>query len=615
MGHERRGANPLVGCSTAVDGRTRRRFLATLAITLLAGSILSAGAGAAGADFIAQRPTAAAPARGADAARRRVRRCTTRRVQARAGVARRLSIHCRIRNRARARRVNRARARIARRPSAGRILAVNRRRNVVLYRARPGFEGRDRFVVIRRLHGVRWRLVVRVRVQAPPQVPHPPLVCDRDTAQTNYERSVQISVSCSGEQVAPLTIAAGPFDGKVGDVRHGGDDSRRTLSATYRPDDLFVGADTLHIEARDANTRTETTARIEVRPWRMRALGDSATAGFGFLGDGSEISTEQIAACAPPTPINNRCSSNSDGGPGYAGPTSWSGDFGLANDVSWAAQFANDWQGGGHITAPTMFQNHAVTGSTPAEWLPGGALGGQLQAIVAEDPDLIAFTLGVNPLLSQILEEGGGVECFKNSEDVATLIACLQHFFEEAHVLERLEAIYTALLAAPDAEVVTFQYHLAYPLLAALAEAQPWQVEALLGHLNAEIAAAVAGTRAALPAAEANRLTLVEAQVEPDEEDPLKVPRFNIGVPPNVNQTWTASFECGAGGFAVDGPSHQSGLTQGTLPSLFESKFCAGTPWTINADTGIHPNRTGYAQFAGALTNVALAHHLVPELP
>lgn len=598
-----------------MDGRIRCRFLATLAIALVAGSIQVAGAEAAGPDFTAQGSAAAAPAGGADAARGKVRRCPTRRVQARAGVARRLSVHCRIRNRKRARRVNRARVRIVRRPSAGRIVGVNRRRNLVRYRARSGFEGRDRFVVVRRLHGVRWRLVVRIQVHAPPQVPHPPLVCDRDTARTNYETPVQISVSCSGDRVAPLTIAAGPFDGRVGDVRHGGDDSRRTLSATYTPDDLFVGADTLHIEARDANGRTETTARIEALPWRMRALGDSATAGFGFLGNGSEISTGQIGACVPPTPVNNRCSSNSDGGPGYEGPTSWSADFGLANDVSWAAQFANDWQGGGHVTAPTMFQNRAVTGSTPAEWLPGGALGDQLQAIVAEDPDLIAFTLGVNPLLGQILEEGGGVECFKESEDVAALIACLQHFFEEAHVLERLEAIYTALLAAPDAEVVTFQYHLAYPLLAVLAEAQPWQVEALLGHLNAEIAAAVASTRAALPAAEANRLTLVEAQVEPAEEDPLKVPRFNIGVPPNANQTWTASFECGAGGFAVDGPSHQSEATQSALPSLFESKFCAGTPWTINADTGIHPNKTGYAQFARALTNVALVRHLVPELP
>jgi hypothetical protein len=180
--------------------------------------------------------------------------------------------------------------------------------------------------------------------------------------------------------------------------------------------------------------------------------------------------------------------------------------------------------------------------------------------------------------------------------------------------LERLQAVYTALLAAPDAEVVTFQYHLAYPFIAILAEAQAWQIEALLDYLNAQIAAAVAGTRAALPA-EASRLTLVEAQVEPDDEDPLKVPRFNIGVPPDANQTWTASFECGAGGFAVDGPSHQSEVTQAALPGLFESKFCAGTPWTIKADTGIHPNKTGYAQFAGALTNVTLAHYLVPQLP
>jgi lysophospholipase L1-like esterase len=597
-----------------VDRRSRRWFLATLAIALLVGPTQIVGAKAAQPGSAAQRSAAAAPTRGADTARGKTRRCPTLRVQARAGVVRRISIHCRIRSRARARRVNRARLRIARRPAGGRILGVNRRRNLVRYRARPGFAGRDRFVVVRRRRGVRWRLVVRLKVSAQ-QASRTPLACEPEAERTNYETSVRVSVSCSGNHVAPLTIAAGPFDGAVGDVRHGGDDSRRTLSATYTPKDLFVGADTLRVEARDASGRAEAAARIEVLPWRMRALGDSATAGFGFLGDGSEISTGQIGECVPPTPINDRCSSNSDGGLGYEGPTSWSADFGLANDVSWAAQFANDWQGGGHVAAPAMFQNRAVTGSTPADWLPGGALSGQLQAIVAEDPDLIAFTLGVNPLLGQILEEGKGEKCFKESEDVAALIACIQHFFEEAHVLERLQAVYTALLAAPDAEVVTFQYHLSYPLLAALAEAQPWQVEALLNHLNAQIAAAVANTRAALPAAEANRLTLVEAQVEPGDEDPLKVPRFNIGVPPNANQTWTASFECGAGGFAVDGPSHQSETTQGALPSLFESKFCPGVPWTIEADTGIHPNRVGYAQFAKALTNVAVAHDLVPALP
>jgi hypothetical protein len=43
--------------------------------------------------------------------------------------------------------------------------------------------------------------------------------------------------------------------------------------------------------------------------------------------------------------------------------------------------------------------------------------------------------------------------------------------------------------------------------------------------------------------------------------------------------------------------------------------FCTGTPWIIDADSGIHPNRDGYMQFATALTNGAEAEALIPVLP
>ncbi len=602
--------------------RLPRGLSASLAIALLAGSAQAAGAWAAdpgvaargatppAAGTLAQAasPTAARDDNGATASK--ARRCRPRQVRAGAGAVRLISIRCRLRNRARAHRVNRRRARVIRAPKGGRIVRINQRHDLVRYRPRAGFSGRDRFVVIRRYHGRRWRTVVRVRVRGVA-----PLSCERQAVTTNYQTPVRISVACSGEGIAPLALASPPSHGALVAVGRGGDGARRTLTATYVPNQLYVGGDTLLVEARGSGGHAYGAATIEVRLWRMRALGDSATAGFGFLGDGTEIIPEQIGKCAPPTPVNNRCSSNSDGGLGYEGPTSWSADFGLSNDVSWAAQFANGWQGGGHISAPRMFQNRAVTGSTPADWLPGGALHGQMQAIVADNPDLIAFTLGVNPLLGEILEEGKAKACFEESASVAALVACIQPLFVNNRVLERLRAVYTLLLAAPDAEVVTFQYHLSYPFLAVLGEIQAWQVEALVDHLNSQIATAVADVKAALPAA-ASRLTLVEARVDPGDPDPLKVPRFNLGVPPNPNQTWTASFECPPpGGFTVDGPSHQSEVMQAALPGIFENKFCAGDPWTISADTGIHPNREGYAQFAAAMTNVAVALGLVPQLP
>ncbi|HVT00548.1 MAG TPA: hypothetical protein VHE08_08540, partial [Solirubrobacterales bacterium] len=499
----------------------------------------------------------------------------------------------------------------------GRIVGIDRRRNLVRYRARPAFAGKDRFVVARRSRGVRWRTVVSVTVHGAPQpkAPRPsPPTCKGEAERTNYETPVRLSVTCRGTEVAPLTITGGPSHGALQNIQRSGNGNSRTLAATYIPDDLFVGNDALRVEGHNAGGHAEGTAGVEVRPWRMRALGDSATAGFGFLGDGTEITSAVLLSCSPPETFNNdRCSSNSPEGPGYEGPIKWSADFGLANDVSWAAQFANRWQGGGHITAPVMFQNHAVTGSTPAEWLPGGVLHEQLAATVAEDPDLVAFTLGVNPLLNRILVQGEGEACIKGSTDVAALVACIEPIFQAVALRPRLEAIYAALLTAPDAKVVTFQYHDAYPAISLIHEFQPWQVEALINHLNAEIAAAVSATRTSLPA-QGSRLTLIEAQVDPAAPDPLKVARFNVGVPADPNQTWTGSFTCG-GAFTVDGPSHQSTTTQEALPAVFENKFCPGEPWTISADTGIHPNRAGYAQFAQAMIDVAAARDLVPQLP
>ena len=138
------------------------------------------------------------------------------------------------------------------------------------------------------------------------------------------------------------------------------------------------------VQAIDAFGSASELIDVTVLPWRMRAIGDSVTAGFGYLGNGDLMPLSDLLSCKPAAVVSNRCSSNSNAGPDYAGLPIWSTDFGLANDVSWAAQFANTWQGGGHITAPEMFQNLAVTGSAPSDWLPGGILHDKLEAIVAE---------------------------------------------------------------------------------------------------------------------------------------------------------------------------------------------------------------------------------------
>jgi lysophospholipase L1-like esterase len=310
--------------------------------------------------------------------------------------------------------------------------------------------------------------------------------------------------------------------------------------------------------------------------------------------------------------VSNRCSSNSPDGPDYAGPPRWTPDYGLGNDVSWAAQFANSIQGGGHVSAPGMFRNYAVTGSAPSDWLEGGILNPTLDAIVAADPDLIAMTMGANPLLTDVLLTIAGEEC-SFEDTVAELEACLAPFFTEVDLTGNLQSLYTALLAAPHAEVVTFEYHLSIPAANLF---DVWQLEVMVDYFNEQIDSAVTATKAALPGDAADRLHLISAQRDPEAPSASLVPRFNIGLPPAAQQSWTAGYDCGViRTDLVDGPSHQSEPTKAELFVESPFDFCGGPEWIIGADTGIHPNALGYTQFADTLAHVAATEGWVPQLP
>ena len=81
-------------------------------------------------------------------------------------------------------------------------------------------------------------------------------------------------------------------------------------------------------------------------------------------------------------------------------------------------------------------------------------------------------------------------------------------------------------------------------------------------------------------------------------------PEFAVGLPPG---NFTSETDCSGRAKAkdgTDGPSNQSTLTQELFAEDFaESGWCAGPPWTIASDTGVHPNVAGYAELA----RVALA--------
>lgn len=306
--------------------------------------------------------------------------------------------------------------------------------------------------------------------------------------------------------------------------------------------------------------------------FRLRALGDSVTAGFGFLSSGAEMSLLDLPFCVPedPTP-NNRCSSNSPNGPDQTGPVGWLPDYGFANDVSWAAQAAH----GLGLRGTTAFQNLAVSGSTPANWAPGGYLSPELEQIVDDGPNLTVMSLGANPLLSIFLT-GKGAFCAFTFTD-AQLRACVTRFISAQRVGPLLKQVVGELLAAPRNHIVVSLYHLAIPSVTLFSA---HQVQILFATFNAAISSAVRslpayGTRVAV----------------------MSPPRFFVGRGPG-------SFICPANDALVDGPSRQSDATQDEFALNPFVSFCAGTPWIISSDTGIHPNRQGYAQFAAALLSL-----------
>lgn len=164
---------------------------------------------------------------------------------------------------------------------------------------------------------------------------------------------------------------------------------------------------------------------------RVYFLGDSVTAGFGYCGQSEndlpgfrcDVNTAfpnswkslislSLAYCAPPDSPDDRCSNNSynplpwnapEAGKWVAGPN--------APAIAYSYEIAIDEGGAGPNFPPAEIRNWAITGSTPANWDPGGtSLNGtrQPRGIFADQLDTIrnsyvVLTLGANPLLDAYL--------------------------------------------------------------------------------------------------------------------------------------------------------------------------------------------------------------------
>jgi lysophospholipase L1-like esterase len=367
----------------------------------------------------------------------------------------------------------------------------------------------------------------------------------------------------------------------------------RGVRARRRGDTLAVTASTR--PGTGAVTLSHGTAVFKVkRPWAsdgplgaveaaaagpvVRAMGDSVTAGFGYYSDGSLMPFLSLYECKPVGEVlDDACSSNSTATKNGLKEVPYAPDYGLADNVSWAAQWANQY-------GVTNYKNYAVSGSEPTNWAPGGNLFATTQKIEAEDPDYILMTVGANPILANTLFGLEAMDCALESDLFGGYAECVEEAFESVHLRAELKRLYTNLVEKTDATVYLMQYHLSIPSSAlAYGVTQIAEMDKLMNEAIAEVAGELNA------ATSTQRLQVVSP------------PHFNVGV--SLEPVYPSAFTCSYFEYGVDGPSVQATPTQDELEASHYLSFCegpqgGGEPWVISGDTGIHPSAAGYAQMA-----------------
>jgi lysophospholipase L1-like esterase len=354
----------------------------------------------------------------------------------------------------------------------------------------------------------------------------------------------------------------------------------------YRPARGFRGTESLELRgwlagASSSARRTRLVAPVQIKVLSgaavsVRALGDSVTAGFGYYSDGSLMQFTSLLACKPGAKnYDDACSSNSLTRDNEAAGVEYAPDYGLSNNVSWAAQWSNQH-------GVTNYANFAVSGSEPKDWSPGGSLYDTTKRIEAESPDYILLTAGANPLLSEMLFGVDNMGCAIWADVFGKYRECIEVAFAGVKLRANLKAFYTELVDNTHATIYLMQYPLSVPASALAYSAT--QIAMMGAMLNGEIAAAAAEVNGA-------RLQVVSP------------PHFTGGI--DISPVFPSEYTCSSLGYTVDGRSVQSDPSQDELLVAHPLSFCSGPaqgePWVISGDTGIHPSATGYAQMASQL--------------
>ena len=215
-------------------------------------------------------------------------------------------------------------------------------------------------------------------------------------------------------------------------------------------------------------------------------LGDSVTAGFGYLGQQENapnisgavnspfanawyFGDNSLSDCDPVAPVpDDRCSNNNyasapwNAGPWQPGATSPS--------VAYSYQIA----AGQNASSAVPVENWAITGSTPAQWDAGGPFNAQLQKIAGTT---VVMTLGANPILSDFLriKIGGTTQtsgvCSGTlwlgwtgwwAYPTSTVVDCANQQWAQNQQSQHLQNIYKTLLRNNN-KVMVLQYYRTCP--------------------------------------------------------------------------------------------------------------------------------------------------------
>jgi len=341
-------------------------------------------------------------------------------------------------------------------------------------------------------------------------------------------------------------------------------------------------------------------------------LGDSVTAGFGYLGQKENaknisgkvnspfpsswyLGDNSLSDCSPAdtgTPIDQCSNNNFNGAPWNAGP--WQPGANSPN-VAYSYQVAASQDQDNSVPV----ENWAVTGSTPAQWDTGGPFNSQLKSIKNTN---VVMTLGANPILSSFLQIKLSLvpvtngACADSTQwlgwtgwwayPTTKVVDCADQQWSQNQQTQHLENVYKTLLQN-DNKVLVMQYYRTCPW-----SFGNWQPE---GNLSKGPASG-------------NPCPSQKQKVSECSNCPVKGSTTQWEQAVAAQNAMNAKIAAAVGEvqqWARTQPGMKAGDLQLAVPdqNAWEKHQAPDPdPWVFANDTWIHPSKAGHTQLAKTVT-------------